>query len=190
MPENRLRTVILVNILNLVLLGLISAVFFIFPRPVAVASACFWFAWTAASNAFLLLRRTDPEAQLLAISRRHGHAFQHEIGQILAARHSVLTRKDFFECQNDPIRDAYGLILQKTEANVLSAIDYMRCYDFVSRPPAAHMAKLAGSSDEIMKTTNELAEVLFHIDDSLRGVDTSELDDLIAALSELASRKI
>lgn len=144
-----------------------------------------WLVWVVLGNYRVLVTDTDPSRAMLDYDRSHRSLFRNETAQLASDYKAICAKDDYFREQSDAIYSAYSVILAKSRKYLGSALEYMRQYDYVSRPAARHMQELSRNSATLVRRCQELSEACFKINDAASDVDISVIDDLLQALEQM-----
>ena len=178
------KTFAIVNLINIVLLGLVVVLYFVIPLQYVVVIGVFWLVYSIYSN-YALLSKTCVTSLREADTR---HLFRSEIDALESAYKSLEIKRDYFEGypEGDSIREAFDLIATQVEANINSATSYIAHYDYILAPSTKYLTNLCINTRQLIIKLNELNDMVIQIDNSAGDVDTTFVDDMIKSLREMS----
>ena len=177
--------IIIINIVNGILLLLLSVLYVILSFPIWLSIALVLFVIYIFIINHYLLKKTDLKIQLIQADKNH--RFKNEVIDLLRALESVEFYKDIFEKYEpiDPVRKTYDTLKNKAELNVQRAIKWINHYNPISCPSAEYIWKLSSNSQQIVTKLDELDEVVIKLEDSTSDVDLSYVDNILTSLKEI-----
>lgn len=89
------------------------------------------------------------------------------------------------ERATENLKDAYDLIKDKVMTNILTAIGYMKTYDYVAKPDCSYLYELRDENDKLLDQLNTLIELNLKADNTSYMINTDSIDDLISSLDKV-----
>lgn len=197
-----------VNIINLVLLGLIGLVYYLFNSIfefsfglTAVVTGLLGLAWivyTLYSNYTMLNVNVNRDhdidsknyakdvlSKLYAAGKRN--YFMEERNRLARAYESVVSRKAYLEKKGRERRvyELYELTEGQILRNIIDSTEYISTYDYISGRDNGYLTKMCYDSELLVDKFNKLMELSVSYDDTTLGYDTKELDDMIESLEKM-----
>jgi hypothetical protein len=200
-----IKGIIKVNIINVILLGLVALVYYIFNTvfefsfgitlAVTLILGLVWMAYTLYSNYMMLNSEKEHDddiddknygKMLVARLRNAGNKkyFTKEREALIKCYESVLSRKDYLAKKNrdNKIYDLYTLTERQIQRNIIDTTEYIATYDYVRGGDNSYITKMCYDSEQLVDKFNRLMELSVSYDDTSLGMDTRELDDMISSL--------
>lgn len=180
-----MRSLIIINIVNAMLLIPITIMYFVLDAPnVFLPVYAVWFIYVLIINRHLV-KSDNALAKMKAADKYR--RFTEQTSKIEQAANSVLFYKPIFEKyeEDNSIRRTYQLLADKSDRNVLKATRWLSSYNHIAGQPVQYIQTLAEDSVYIINKLNELNELVLQVEDSATKVDISYVDDMLQALKEI-----
>ena len=177
-----MKQIIILNIINLILLGLVAVCMFILPKGVTILIGAAVLFFAIYSNYVIIVRNQD-ENYLLKHADKKG-IFRKQVNGFIAQRQSLNERKGTIG-DDEKLQEVYELVCRQVENNIDSAIKFMEMYDYVQRPGTRYLDDLFLENKQLIVNLNEVVEQFIKIENSAHDVDTTYIDDLLVSLREM-----
>lgn len=181
-----MKQVVILNLINLVLFGLVAVCAFVIPLPIALIFGIVVLIFAIYSNYVLLIRNSDDD-YLLKQADKKG-IFKNEVKGFITQHQSLEEREKVIE-GDEKLQEVYDLVSRKVDANIDSAIKFMEMYDYIQRPDASYLHNLYQENQQLLRSLNEVVEQFIRLESSVHDVDTSYVDDLLVSLKEMAANE-
>ncbi len=189
-----------VNLINLGILGLIVAFYFLSGAAesgdentgTTVLTGLFglgWLAYSIISNV-VVLKESDTESITEVRNRliRAGNKrfFVKERTHLLNMLDSLESRKKYFSNLDDgKLKDLYYMTRSQMIRNATNVSEYIETFDYISGQDSGYAKEMCDNSQELLNKFNKLVELTVTYDDTTLDYDTREIDDMIEALQEM-----
>ena len=184
------RKIISTNFINLVLLSLIVYLLKFFPASFVTILGVFWLVFVIYSNYVLIFKINDI---IYELKKADKGLFKSEVSTTISHIESIDSREELFKDleESDRLRQVYYKCRQQFYNNVNYLIDFMRSYDYVTKPRSQRdkISSLINQNNEIINKLNSLVEQMISVDKSVNDVDISIVDDLISSLRRMAENE-
>ncbi len=189
MKKIDLKTLIMVNIINFIILGGAVLLFIMDMDMIAYIAIAIWVISVIYTNYSIIVRNTDTVTVIKAADRHNLFAKQTEI--LIKTYRSVEFHAEFFDSEEpgSMMKEAYDLINEQVTGNISSAVKFMRSYDHITRPPYDFLTNICSQNEELVNSLTKLVELTLKIDSKADDVDTSYVDNLIQSLKDLSDGK-
>ena len=189
MKKIDLKTLIMVNIINFIILGGAVLLFIMDMDMIAYIAIAIWVISVIYTNYSIIVRNTDTVTVIKAADRHGLFAKQTEI--LIKTYRSVEFHSEFFDSEEpgSMMKEAYDLINEQVTGNISSAVKFMRSYDHITRPPYDFLTNICSQNEELVNSLTKLVELTLKIDSKADDVDTSYVDNLIQSLKDLSDGK-
>ena len=178
---------LLLNTINLVMLGLVLFSQSFLAMPIVIAFVIFWFAFVCASNYIML--NNSKISQDIKFDKASKGLFAKEISRTKQTLKSVDARAPIFEdTDNATLKDVYEKLKHQIYTNVDYITKYIDAYDYIMKPISQRekISNLIDTNDMLISKLNVLVEQMISVDESVSNIDTAYVDDLIDALKTVS----
>ena len=118
-----------------------------------------------------------------------GDCFRKKIDQLEMLYYAVISREDYYSTLQNSYVELYCSVKNKMEANLRVVYNYLRAYDYVTRPKKSSLVKqLVDENKMLVEKLNTLTECLVRVDASSEDFSTKEIDDTVAALLSIITK--
>ncbi len=117
-----------------------------------------------------------------------GNMFKLEIGALDKYLDSLELHKEQFENYSgdiDSMKEAYQIIYNQVYKNTKYIMDYIRHYDYITKPDKSQVSIKIGETKALIEKLNELDTLYVELDNTTGYSDVQRVDDLLAALREI-----
>ena len=170
------------NIINVILLGLIFALFFVTNIYCAGVGLLFWVIWFIYSNYVIAIQSNDICYQLKASDKYNN--FTSQINTLQNQYKSVIEREDVFKnLKDDNINRVYDLVLDKIIGSIKSSTNIIKVVgrqDYKGYKDGVD--KLISENKDVLEKLNEIVKHTISIDSEINEVDTSYVNDILNSL--------
>lgn len=177
-----MKQLIILNIINLILLGLVAVSMFVLPMGMTIFLGAAVLLFAIYSNYVVIVRNQDDD-YLLKNADKKG-IFRKQVNGFVAQRQS-LEKRDGTIGDDEKLREVYELVCRQVDNNIESAIKFMEMYDYVQRPGTQYLDELFLENKQLIANFNEVVEQFIKIENSVHDEDTSYIDDLLVSLREM-----
>lgn len=181
-----MRNLIVTNLINLVILGVVVAGFFILPRWLTILLIFLWFGVVIYTNYSLLIKDSeDVVSKLKSVARDEEFS---ELASILEDNYySVEGRKELFSNleDNPRLKETYNLIRNQVSNNIKAVTVFIENYDYRSRPSIRYCTDLVNETEDLVNKLNQLVELVISINNSVEDIDISSVDDILFSLRSM-----
>ncbi|MDD6071113.1 MAG: hypothetical protein PUC12_09940 [Clostridiales bacterium] len=177
-----MKQLIILNIINLILLGLVAVCMFVLPLGMTIFLGAAVLVFAIYSNYVMVVRNQDDD-YLLKNADKKG-IFRKQVNGFIAQRQSLEKREDTIG-DDEKLREVYELVCRQVNNNIDSAIKFMEMYDYVQRPSTQYLDDLFLENKRLIVNFNEVVEQFIKIENSVRDEDTTYIDDLLVSLREM-----
>lgn len=177
-----MKQIIIVNVINIVLLGLVAVSIFTLPLGVVAVLGAGVLFFAIYSNYVLIVRNRDDD-YLLKNADKKG-IFRKQVNGFVTQRKS-LEQRALVIGDDEKLLEVYELVCKQVDNNVESAIKFMEMYDYVQRPSTRYLDDLFLENKKMIDNFNEVVEQFIKIENSVHDVDTTYIDDLLESLREM-----
>ena len=140
------------------------------------------------ANYQIFMQKSDPLKDIEKY--RRNSIFKQDVEKIIYAYKGIKLREEFISgFENDSIRDIYEKLYEQLTNNLISAEAFCRNYDRYNKSNISYLHGLAEESSEIAEKFNIMVEELIDVDNSIRDVDTTVVDDYVDSLRRLKSNE-
>lgn len=178
-----MKHLIITNLINLVILGVVVLGFFTLPKWLTVLLILIWFGVVVFTNYNLLIKGSEDLISKLKSSDKD-YEFDDIITILVDSYYSVEGRKDLFSTleNNLRIQETYNLISNQVSNNIKAVTVFIENYDYRSRPSKEYCIALVAETRDLVNKLNQLVELVISINNSVEDVDISSVDDILSSL--------
>lgn len=180
--EKIMKHLIILNVINLILLGLVAVGFSVLPAVVSAFLAIVVLFFAIYSNYVILIRNHDDDYLLKSADRKG--IFRKQVAGFMTQKKSLELREHVID-DDEKLQEVYELVCKKVDNNIDSAIKFMEMYDYVQRPSTQYLDELYVENKDLIDDFNEVVEQFIKIENSVHDVDTTYIDDLLVSLREM-----
>ena len=83
------------------------------------------------------------------------------------------------------MKEAYQIIYNQVYKNTKYIMDYIRHYDYITKPDKSQVSIKIGETKALIEKLNELDTLYVELDNTTGYSDVQRVDDLLAALREI-----
>lgn len=177
-----MKHLIILNVINLILLGLVAVGFSVLPAVVSAFLAIVVLFFAIYSNYVILIRNHDDDYLLKSADRKG--IFRKQVAGFMTQKKSLELREHVID-DDEKLQEVYELVCKKVDNNIDSAIKFMEMYDYVQRPSTQYLDELYVENKDLIDDFNEVVEQFIKIENSVHDVDTTYIDDLLVSLREM-----
>lgn len=189
MKKIDIKTLIIVNLINFVILGGAVLLFLMEMDMAAYIAIAIWIISVIYTNYSVIVRNTDM-ISIIRSADKH-HKFKNECESLIRTYKSINFHAEFFNSEEpgSMMKEAYDLIAEQTHGNIISAVKFMRSYNYITCPPYDFLTNICNQNEEMVKSLTKLVELTLKIDSKADDVDLSYVNNLIQSLKELSDGK-
>ena len=183
--NTKLKQAIQYNALLLVMLTGIIVLYLLDQELLVILTSIAWGILVITGNYNILTKEHDIVKYVLKYNREHDNLFHDYLRQMELNVKAEIAKAPYFNKQPESIQRAYDLIIKKQESYFEIIFEYMRQYDYVTKPRSSEARELAEKSNQLHEKFLELCEDCYAINSASSTVDISIIDDLLASLDEM-----